>query len=497
MLRKLRRTLAAISFMLITLLFLDFSGSLHTWLSWLPKIQFVPAILALNVGIILFLSLLTLVLGRVYCSVICPLGIFQDIFARIGRAGKKRPYSYSRSKNWLRYGFLALFIVGITAGISVITALLDPYAAYGRIANNLFLPLWQWGNNLIAYAAERVESYAFYEVDVWVRSIPTLIVAAITFIIVVVLAWKNGRTYCNTICPVGTLLGTLSRYSAFKVMFDDTACNSCGKCSRNCKAACIDSKTHTVDYTRCVACMTCIGKCKKKALSFRYAYNTTNTSSSQASQDKRRGFLSAATLLVATSIKSQIIEKATDIKMDGGLANIINKQAPKRQTPLTPPGSRSARNMKKSCTACQLCITACPNGILLPSSQLETFMQPQMSFEKGYCRPECTICSEVCPTGAISKIGRDDKSAIQIGHAVWNKNTCIPIADNQPCGNCERHCPTDAIIMIPSDSADPKSLKVPVVNTERCIGCGACEYLCPSRPISAIYVEGHELHKTI
>ena len=183
--------------------------------------------------------------------------------------------------------------------------------------------------------------------------------------------------------------------------------------------------------------------------------------------------------------------------MDGGLADIIDKQAPKRQTPLTPPGSLNARNMKNSCTACQLCITACPNGVLRPSSQLETFMQPQMSYEKGYCRPECTICSEVCPAGAITKISKDDKSAIQIGHAVWNKETCIPIADNQPCGNCERHCPTDAIVMIPSDANNPESLKVPVVNTERCIGCGACEHLCPSRPLSAIYVEGHELHKTI
>ncbi|MGL4228573.1 MAG: 4Fe-4S binding protein [Tannerellaceae bacterium] len=506
MLRKLRLTMAAVSFTLITLLFLDFSGTLHAWLGWLAKIQFVPAILALNVGVVLFLVLLTLILGRVYCSVICPLGILQDLSARAGRIGKKLPYSYSPAKRWLRYGFLALFVVAIAAGISVIVALLDPYAAYGRIANNFFLPVWQWGNNLLASAAERANSYTFYTVDVWVKSIPTLVVAAVTLVVVVVLAWKNGRTYCNTICPVGTLLGVLSRYSAFKIVIDESSCNSCGLCARHCKAACIDSKTHAIDYTRCVACMNCIGKCKKDALSFRYAYarkqaapqqDTSNVCSANAAQEKRRGFLSAATLLMATSLKSQIIEKATDIKMDGGLADIIDKQAPKRQTPLTPPGSLNARNMKNSCTACQLCITACPNGVLRPSSQLETFMQPQMSYEKGYCRPECTICSEVCPAGAITKIGKDDKSAIQIGHAVWNKETCIPIADNQPCGNCERHCPTDAIVMIPSDANDPESLKVPAVNTERCIGCGACEHLCPSRPVSAIYVEGHELHKTI
>lgn len=506
MLRKLRQTLAGISFTLLTLLFLDFSGTLHAWLGWLAKIQFVPAVLALNAGVVLLLVLLTLIFGRIYCSVICPLGIFQDIIARAGRTGKKLPYSGSAAKNFLRYSFLGLFVIGIAAGISMIISLLDPYAAYGRIASNFFLPLWQWGNNLLAYAAERAGSYAFYQTDVWIRSIPVFVIAAVTLIIVIALSWKNGRTYCNTICPVGTILGVLSRYSAFKIRIDESSCNNCGLCARHCKAACIDSKAHQIDYTRCVACMNCIGKCNKNALSFRYDYarkqdtaqqDPSNACSAGETQEMRRSFLSAVTLLAATSLKSQIIEKATDIKMDGGLADIIDKQAPKRQNPLTPPGSLSARNMKSHCTACQLCITACPNGVLRPSSQLETFMQPQMSYEKGYCRPECTICSEVCPAGAITRIGKDDKSAIQIGHAVWNKKTCIPIADNQPCGNCARHCPADAIVMIPSDSTNPESLKVPAVNTERCIGCGACENLCPSRPVSAIYVEGHELHKTI
>lgn len=506
MLRQVRQTLAGLSFICLTLLFLDFSGTLHTWLGWLAKIQFIPAILALNTGVVLLLILLTLLLGRAYCSVICPLGIFQDLISRVGRTGKKLPYSGSPAKNYLRYGFLALFAVSMVAGVSIIVALLDPYAAYGRIANNFFLPLWQWGNNLLAYVAERADSYAFYQTDVWIRSIPVFVIAAITLLLVVVLSWKNGRTYCNTICPVGTILGVISRYSAFKISIDKSSCNSCGLCARHCKAACIDSKAHVIDYSRCVTCMNCIGKCNKNALSFRYVRarkqetaepESSVSCSARSTQEMRRGFLSVVTLLTVTSLKSQIIEKATDIKMDGGLADIIDKQAPKRKTPLTPPGSLNARNMKNHCTACQLCITACPNGVLRPSSKLETFMQPEMSYEKGYCRPECTICSEVCPAGAIKRIGKDDKSAIQIGHAVWNRKTCIPVADNQSCGNCERHCPADAIVMIPSDSTNPESLKVPVVNTERCIGCGACEHLCPSRPVSAIYVEGHELHKTI
>lgn len=243
MLRKIRLTFAMICFALITLLFLDFTGTLHGWFGWLAKIQFLPAVLALNVGVILFLVILTLVCGRIYCSVICPLGVFQDILAWLGRQPKKRrklPYSYSPALSWLRYGVLGVFIIALIAGIGSLAALLAPYSAYGRIANNLFQPIWQWGNNLLAYLAERADSYAFYETDVWLKSLPTFIIAAATLAVLVVLAGRNGRTYCNTICPVGTVLGFLSRYSLFRITIDSEKCNQCSLCSRNCKAACIN-----------------------------------------------------------------------------------------------------------------------------------------------------------------------------------------------------------------------------------------------------------------
>ena len=220
MLRKIRLTFAIFFFVLITLLFLDFTGTLHGWFGWLAKIQFLPAVLALNVGVILFLVILTLVCGRIYCSVICPLGVFQDILAWLGRQPKKRrklPYSYSPALSWLRYGVLGVFIIALIAGIGSLAALLAPYSAYGRIANNLFQPIWQWGHNLLAYLAERADSYAFYETDVWLKSLPTFIIAAATLAVLVVLAGRNGRTYCNTICPVGTVLGFLSRYSLFRI----------------------------------------------------------------------------------------------------------------------------------------------------------------------------------------------------------------------------------------------------------------------------------------
>ena len=181
-------------------------------------------------------------------------------------------------------------------------------------------------------------------------------------------------------------------------------------------------------------------------------------------------------------------------KVDGGLAVVEDKVAPKRATHILPAGAFSAQHFAQHCTSCQLCVSACPNGVLRPSTDLSRFMQPEMSYERGYCRPECTRCADVCPTNAIRPITAEQKSSTRIGHAVWVKKNCIPLTDGVECGNCARHCPSGAIQMVAKDAADENSPKIPVVNTERCIGCGACENLCPARPFSAIYVEGHERH---
>ena len=496
MLRKIRLTLAILFFAAITMLFLDFTGTLHAWLGWMAKIQFLPALLALNVGVVLFLIVLTLVAGRVYCSVICPLGVFQDVVSWINgqRKKKKFRFSYSPARSWLRYGVLALFVVALIGGIGSVVALLAPYSSYGRIASNLFAPLYGWGNNLLALLAERMDSYAFYETNVWMKSLPTFLIAAFTFIIISLLAWRNGRTYCNTICPVGTVLGFLSRFSLFRVSIDAAKCKECSLCSRKCKAACIDFKHHTIDHSRCVTCLDCLDTCKHDAIHYtsRLKKAPAPATPEEGKGESRRGFLSAVSLLATTSLL-----KAQEKKVDGGLAVIEEKKAPKRTTPIVPAGALSARNFAQHCTACQLCVSVCPNEVLRPSTDLKKLMQPEMSYERGYCRPECTKCAEVCPAGAIHPISRADKSSIQIGHAVWIKANCVPLTDGVECGNCARHCPSGAIQMVPSDRNDPESVKIPIINEERCIGCGACEALCPARPFSAIYVEGHEVHHII
>lgn len=501
MLRKIRLTFAILFFALATLLFLDFTGTVHAWLGWVAKIQFLPAVLALNAGIVLLLVAMTLIAGRVYCSVVCPLGVFQDIVSRASgmRRKKKYRFTYSPALSWLRYGVLAVFAIALLAGAAPVVSLLDPYALYGRVASNLFAPFYGWGNNVLAYVAERAGSYAFYETAVWLRSLPTFLVAASAFAALVVLAWRNGRTYCNTICPVGTVLGFLAKYSLFRVTIDPKKCKDCSLCTRRCKAACIDYKNHRVDYSRCVSCMDCIDSCKHGAVKYRLRYGHPQPAAgkgepvaAQGEPTGRRSFLATAALL-ATSVAMAQEQK----KVDGGLAVIEKKQVPSRQTPVLPPGSRSARHFARHCTACQLCVSVCPNEVLRPSAALGRFMQPEMSYERGYCRPECNRCAEVCPTGAIRLAGLAEKSSTQIGHAVWVKQNCVPLTDGVECGNCARHCPAGAIQMVASDPDNLGSPKIPVVNEARCIGCGACENLCPARPFSAIYVEGHEVQQFI
>ena len=492
MLRKIRITLAAVMFIGIMWLFLDFTGTAHHWLAWMTKMQLLEALLAGSLIIVAVLSVATFIFGRIYCSVICPLGIMQDLFGWLGKKAKKNRYTYSKEMKWLRYPVLALFIIAHVLGLAVLVQLLAPYAAFGRIATNLLQPVYQAGNNVLAAIAEHYDSYAFYHSDVWLRSGISLGIAAITLVVLGILAWRNGRTYCNTICPVGTLLSLLSRFSFLKITFDTERCKSCSLCSKNCKAACIDYKTHTVDASRCVVCGDCIESCKFGALKYTKRTSKASKTCEDSIDNSKRSFL-LASALVTTAAMAQSKDKI----MDGGLAEIEDKVAPERQTPLTPPGSLSAQNMARNCTGCQLCISECPNQVLRPSSDLMHLMQPVMSYERGYCRPECNRCSEVCPAGAIKPIKHEVKASTQIGHAVWIKKNCIPLTDGVECGNCARHCPVGAIEMVPSDPDDEESAYVPAINESRCIGCGACEYLCPARPHSAIYVEGHEVHKEV
>lgn len=554
MLRKIRTALALVFWLGITVLFLDVSGALHAWLAWMAKLQFLPAVLAANVGVTVLVIVLTLVVGRIYCSVICPLGVMQDAFNRLGarlvrdkakrRFGRFR-YWYPRWAKVVRWAVFALVLAAIVVGAGAVVRVFAPYSSYGRIVTTLLRPGVDALNNVLADLSAQYDDYTFSHVELWMRSGAALAVALTSLIVVGGMAVWRGRFYCNTICPVGTVLGWLARRSILRIHINADRCTKCGLCERRCKAMAIDAGRRHVDLTRCVDCFDCLDACRTGALSYGIdkplsvpatdgkaaaggkaaadskaksegkpiAKDVTNLAEDKAKSEgestannvlnasdgtSRRAFLATmATLTVDAKLRA-------DSKIvDGGLAVIADKKPYRRETPICPPGALSLRNLSQKCTGCLLCVSACPNDVLRPASDLTHFLQPTLSYERNHCRPECHACSDVCPAGAILPLGKTHeekkarKSSLKIGRAVWIADNCVPLTDGVSCGNCARHCPTGAITMVPSRPDDPRSPRIPTVDDERCIGCGACEHLCPSRPYSAIHVEGIEVQREI
>lgn len=189
----------------------------------------------------------------------------------------------------------------------------------------------------------------------------------------------------------------------------------------------------------------------------------------------RRGFLESGAAAVAAGKL-----------VDGGFAPVSNPGVPERKTPVLPAGATGLVAFRKKCVACQLCVKFCPEKVLRPSRDPKRFLLPEMGFEHGYCRPACSRCAEVCPAGAIVKVSREEKLHTHVGRAIWHKDRCIAAQKGVVCTTCERHCPVKAIVLVKG---------VPVVDAVKCIGCGACENLCPSRPMPAMTVEGCAVHR--
>lgn len=508
MLKYLRRLIAVLSIITLTLLFVDFTGTVAVHWSWLAKIQLVPALLAVNALAVVGLVVLTLIFGRLYCSVICPMGIFQDIVERIRHwvAPKKKKrlglYRYEPERRTWRYVVLGLFIVLLIIGQFAVIAtslagILDPYSAYGRIAGQFFVPLWREGALTVADAAAAKDVYilAGYPPQ-WYFSLGVTIVAALTAVTVIVFAWRTGRGYCNTICPVGTLLGFLSRYSLLKPVIDTDKCNLCGTCGRKCKSKCIDTKNHSIDYSRCVVCFDCLNNCSQGAISYKVRRGEKHASAdAKPDQTGRRNFIIGTAVVAGT-----LAVKAGGKTGDGGFAPLKAKQPVPGTVHPVPAGAISIKHLRSHCTACQLCISECPNQVLRPSASFAAFMQPEMMFNNGYCHTDCNRCSEICPAGAIKPIDLPAKAVTKIGTAIVNPDICISASQGVNCGSCSRHCPVGAIQMVETAEGTLR----PVVDESACIGCGSCEYHCPVGTVEsiasncpAIHVEAVDVHREV
>ena len=235
----------------------------------LAQIQFVPACLAFNLVVIGVVAGVTLLAGRVYCSVVCPLGIFQDVVLRLRKLIVRKNFAYRLGHPVVRAVFAVVFVALALCGFAALAGLIEPYSVYGRFATHLFEPLAAMCANAAADLAARWGHPCMLKSEVFVRGWAAFGVAGVSCLTIAALAAWRGRLFCNTVCPVGAVLGLLSAKAPVKIRLDAAKCVKCGLCARACKAECIDVANGTVDQNRCVRCFNCLGACKKEAMSWK------------------------------------------------------------------------------------------------------------------------------------------------------------------------------------------------------------------------------------
>ncbi len=507
---KRARVVFSLSFLiLISLIFLDLWHIIPKEIPvYLTAIEVIPGLLKFIVagGVIAVVGfgiivLITLLFGRIYCSTICPVGTLQDISIHFAKKlNRRKRFKYYKSPQWLQYIILLICVVAVLFGGSMIVGdLLEPFSNYGRLMTSFALPLLLLINNLLASTLTNFEIYSLYDIPLHIAEIGTLLFTFLFFATVVYLSITKGRLFCNSFCPAGAILSLISRVSLFKLVIRDDLCNDCGACDRVCKAECVDSSLKHIDFSACVGCFNCLHSCPTNAI--KYARKPLPTPSMAGSRQK--------SVLQPAQVKSNLVGEALQTRREllrnVGIPAAAFLLAPgivesgiifsnKRQT-ISPPGSLSIKHFTSICTACHLCIASCPTSVLRPTFLeygIAGMSQPMMDYQAGYCNYDCVICGDVCPTGAILKRSVDEKKRIQIGKSKFNKDDCIVVSKKKDCAACSEHCPTKAVHTVPYENG----LLLPEVDDEICIGCGACEHVCPATPRKAILVNSNRIHLT-
>ena len=483
---KVRITLSLAVFMLFIFLFLG-EEKLSVFLSsTLLAFQVIPALIriftkpcAIFIFGLVAVFIITLIFGRVYCSFLCPLGFLQDIFIALSRkVGWRKKHSYQRPHNFLRYSILSVTIISSALGSMSLLNLLDPYSLTGRMITQFIQPLFVWIYNTIVGLLTNFNIYLFSKEAAWIPT-SVLLVTGGFFMLILILSAFYGRLYCNTLCPVGTLLGLISRVSVFKFVIDRTRCHECVRCEGVCKAGCSDSQTAAIDQSRCVNCFNCLDACPKSVVSYRpFRGKAQDVAWSPA----RRGFIIGSLAAVGSGL----------IMFNSGIRNLLANASASQCPPITPPGSGSVKHFTQTCSACHLCVSTCPTKVITPAFLeygIGGLLQPKMNYAESFCDYECNLCGRVCPTGAILPQSKDEKKFTQIGTVDLLKEKCVVYVDKNNCGACGEVCPTHTISFI-----NKGNILYPEVDTKYCIGCGACEKACPTTPKS-IVVRSNPVHK--
>ena len=471
----------------------------------------------------LALTASTLLFGRLYCSLLCPLGAAQDAAFALGRRLRGPRLGYARGASLLRAASLAAAALALALGAAPAASFLDPYSLSGRFLEFALRPAAEALAGLLSPAA-RLLGFFWAEGGPGVAAGAAL-AAALPFLLVLGAAFAKGRLFCGSLCPVGSLLGLLNRAAVLRVRLKPGACVSCGACERVCKARCLKAAGKTLDAGRCVSCFSCLGVCPTGALAYG-AKPRDGVGSGPGSPPPKRGMPDGRGPAREGSERIGPEEptpaepgaKGRRPKEQGqaglgpsrrsflkkaalGAAALALLPAPLARAaapcgsegeglePAAPPGAGSLERFLARCTACGLCVSKCPSKVLRPSVArygARGFLAPYLDYDGSYCQYECAACLELCPTEALGRMPLGRKKLVQMGTAALVREKCIVVEKRTACGACAEHCPTGAVRMVALGPGLPE----PLFDEAICVGCGACHRICPALPDKAITVTG-------
>jgi MauM/NapG family ferredoxin protein len=430
----------------------------------------------------------TVVLGRVFCGWVCPLGTVHQFFSFAFKKTKfLRPPREERAGLAWKYYILLIVLAGALLGLDL-AGYLDPfsfltrsfalsifpglaYALSGLKAGLYALGLTSAGRSI----SQLLENWTLNETFIQGFSVGFLFLGAIA------LNARKERFWCRYLCPTGALLGLLSRWNVLKLRIDDEKCIKCGLCSQHCETQANPYPNEKWRSGECVYCETCAAICPTAAIGFPLRAAPEKLANiSDVNLSRRKVLLTTFLGLAAVPLF-----RLTPSHRRAAL-NLIR-----------PPGSLPEPKFLAKCVKCGQCMRACPTNGLQPAltqAGPEGIYTPMLVMKIGYCEYYCSLCTQVCPTGAIQKQTIEEKNKLKIGSAWVNKNRCLPYALGKPCIVCEEHCPVSPkaikFVEVEARLPDGKTVvqKAPVIDLELCTGCGICENKCPVVDDPAIYV---------
>lgn len=449
----------------------------------------------------------TLFLGRFFCGWICPMGTLQHWVGSLpseAKRGKQRIDS-NRYKRWQTIKYVVL-IAGLVAACfgSMALGWLDPFSLLVRSIGLALLPAFNFAVRAMLTPLEHSHIALLKATGETLHSVLQVLVLdfrqthfaqglvlGVLFLVILAASLRVTRLWCRSICPLGALLGVVSRFSVFGLHKDAASCDKCGRCLLHCQGG--DDPIGGVQWhkSECLMCMNCVGSCPHSSLQFKFFRNEPEVATPDIGRRKALTGLAAGAAVVPLMRANTGMGKSREATL------------------LRPPGALDEPEFLSRCIRCGECMKVCPNNSLHPTfteAGIQGLWTPTLVPRIGYCEPSCVLCSEVCPTGAIWQITPKEKGwvvgvgasaadqPIRLGTAFYDRGRCLPWAEATECIVCEEWCPVSpkAIYIeeaqVIDSSGKTKTLKQPRVDPSRCVGCGACEYACPLQERPAVYV---------